>query len=113
VVALRRTPIASAREGGAGGGLGMSSPPWEGPAPSDPRVRIGICYNNYIYPLPLETHNLEIYFASFNLFIIQQFNILKTNMYNFLNLKHTLLLTQHNYGSLERSTTTPPATPPN
>jgi len=56
VVARRRTAIALAREGGAGGGLGMSSPPWEGPAPSDPRVRIGICYNSYIYLLPLEAH---------------------------------------------------------
>jgi len=71
VVALRRTAIASAREGGAGGGLGMSSPPWEGPAPSDPWVRIGICYNSYIYPLSLKTHNLETYFTYFNLFIIQ------------------------------------------
>ena len=43
-------------EGGAGGGLGMSSPPWEGPAPLDPRVRIGICYNSYIYLLPQEPH---------------------------------------------------------
>jgi hypothetical protein len=84
VVALRRTAIASAREGGAGGGLGMSSPPWEGPAPSNPRVSIDICYNSYIYPLPLETHNLETYFTYFNLFIIQQFSIPKTNEYNFL-----------------------------
>jgi len=61
----------------------MSSPPWEDPAPSDPRVRIGICYNSYIYSLPLGTHNLETYFTYFNLFIIQQFSIPKTNEYNF------------------------------
>jgi hypothetical protein len=82
-VAHKRTAIASAREGGAGGGLGMSSPPWEGSAPLDPGVRIGICYKNYMYSLPLGTHNLETYFTYFNLFIIQQFSILKTNEYNF------------------------------
>ena len=67
----------------------MSSPPWEGPAPSDPRVRIDICYKNYMYSLPLGTHYIETYFTYFNLFIIQ-FHTLETNEYNFSNLKKTL-----------------------
>jgi hypothetical protein len=100
-VALKRTAIASAREGGGGGGLGMSSPPCEGSAPSDPCVCIGICYKNYIYSLPHGTHNLEKYFTYFNFFIIQQFSTLETNEYNFSNLRKNIILqTRPNYGRL-------------
>jgi hypothetical protein len=41
-VALTREAIASAKVGGTGGGLGVSSPPWDVPAPSCARVRDGI-----------------------------------------------------------------------
>jgi hypothetical protein len=42
VVALTKAAIASANVGGTGGGLGMSSRPWEVPAPSCTRVLDGI-----------------------------------------------------------------------
>jgi len=57
VVALRRTAMVSAKEGGAGGGLGIPSPPWEVPALSDPQVRSGICYNSYILFVTLKVYN--------------------------------------------------------
>ena len=49
--------MVSAKEGGAGGGLGIPSPPWEVPALSDPQVRSGICYNSYILFVTLKVYN--------------------------------------------------------